>query len=56
MGTGGKAATLARLARAGYPVPDGFVILPTAFAGEELLPEAWKQVQAHSVVRDLDKA
>ncbi len=44
---GGKAATLARLAQAGYPVPDGFVILPTAFAGEELLPEAWKQVQAH---------
>jgi phosphoenolpyruvate synthase/pyruvate phosphate dikinase len=29
---GGKAGTLARLYQAGYPVPDGFVILPAAFA------------------------
>ncbi len=33
---GGKAASLARLRLAGYPVPDGFVILPAAFAGAEL--------------------
>jgi len=51
---GGKGGTLARLYQAGYPVPDGFVILPTAFApstssghrGDELKPEAWAQVQA----------
>jgi pyruvate,water dikinase len=36
---GGKGGTLARLYQAGFPVPDGFVILPQAFAGDELLPE-----------------
>ncbi len=44
---GGKGGTLARLYQAGYPVPDGFVILSTAFAGDELRPEAWGHVQAH---------
>jgi len=44
---GGKGATLARLYRAGYPVPDGFVILPAAFAGDDLVAEAWAQVQAN---------
>jgi pyruvate,water dikinase len=44
---GGKGGTLARLYQAGYPVPDGFVILPASFAGDVLLPEAWTQVQAH---------
>ena len=43
---GGKGRTLARLYRAGYPVPDGFIILPAAFAGDELTSEAWAQVQA----------
>ena len=33
---GGKGATLARLYRAGYPVPDGFIVLPAAFAGDDL--------------------
>ena len=33
---GGKGRTLARLYRAGYRVPDGFIILPAAFAGDEL--------------------
>ena len=42
---GGKGGTLARLFQAGYPVPDGFVILPGAFFGDELMPEAWVQVQ-----------
>jgi phosphohistidine swiveling domain-containing protein len=42
---GGKAATLARLAQAGYPVPQGFVIPPVAFAGEALRPEAWAQIE-----------
>jgi len=31
--------------RAGYRVPDGFIILPTAFAGDELTTEAWAQTQ-----------
>jgi phosphohistidine swiveling domain-containing protein len=43
---GGKGGTLAQLYQAGYPVPDGFVILPTAFAGDELTAGAWAQVQA----------
>jgi phosphohistidine swiveling domain-containing protein len=51
---GGKGGTLARLYQAGYPVPDGLVILPAAFAGDELPPdalsaEAWAQLQAHLV-------
>lgn len=44
---GGKGGTLARLYQADYPVPDGFVILPTAFVDDELTPEAWTQVQVH---------
>ncbi|MFN2240786.1 MAG: PEP/pyruvate-binding domain-containing protein, partial [Anaerolineae bacterium] len=54
---GGKGSTLARLCQAGYPVPEGVVILPGAFCGDELHPdslsadtlsaEAWTQVQAH---------
>ena len=44
---GGKGGALARLYQANYPVPDGFVILPTAFVNDELTPEAWTQVQAH---------
>jgi len=43
---GGKGGTLSLLYQAGYPVPQGFVILPTAFVGDELTPEAWSQVQA----------
>jgi len=43
---GGKGGTLARLRQAGYPVPDGFVILPTAFDGDKLATKAWAQVQA----------
>ncbi len=44
---GGKGSVLAKLFQAGYPVPDGFVILPTAFADEELTPTAWQQVETH---------
>ncbi|HSR32487.1 MAG TPA: PEP/pyruvate-binding domain-containing protein, partial [Anaerolineae bacterium] len=43
---GGKGSTLARLYQAGFPVPDGFAILPAGFAGDELRPETWGQVQA----------
>jgi pyruvate,water dikinase len=44
---GGKGATLARLYQARYPVPDGFVILPHAFDGDELTAPAWAQVQSN---------
>jgi phosphohistidine swiveling domain-containing protein len=48
---GGKGGTLARLYQAGYPVPNGLVVLPAAFAGDEKSPdemsaEAWAQMQA----------
>ena len=42
---GGKGRTLATLYRQGYPVPDGFVILPPAFVDEELEPEAWSRAR-----------
>ena len=42
---GGKGGTLAQLFQGGYPIPDGLVLLPTAFAGDELLPEAWRPLQ-----------
>ena len=42
---GGKGRSLARLYQSGYPVPKGFVISTAAFAEEQLLPEAWRQVQ-----------
>jgi phosphohistidine swiveling domain-containing protein len=44
---GGKGGTLARLYQAGYPVPDGFVVLPEAFAGDTLTVDGWAQVQTH---------
>lgn len=44
---GGKGGTLARLYRAGYRVPDGFIILPAAFIGDDLTMEAWALVQTH---------
>lgn len=44
---GGKGGTLAQLLQAGYPVPDGFVVMPGAFVGDELTTEAWAQIQAH---------
>jgi phosphoenolpyruvate synthase/pyruvate phosphate dikinase len=44
---GGKGRTLARLYQAGYRVPDGFILLPSAFAGDELTEEAWAQAQGH---------
>jgi pyruvate,water dikinase len=44
---GGKGGTLARLYQTGYPVPDGFVVLPAGFTSDELTTEAWAQVQAH---------
>jgi pyruvate,water dikinase len=43
---GGKGKILARLYQAGYRVPDGFIILPAAFAGDDLSAAAWAQVQS----------
>ncbi len=41
---GGKGGSLARLYQADFPIPAGFVILPAAFDGEDLTPEAWAEV------------
>ena len=43
---GGKGRTLSQLYQAGYRVPDGFILLPTAFVNDELCEAAWPQVQA----------
>lgn len=42
---GGKGRALARLYQAGHHVPNGFVILTTAFDGDALKPAAWEQVR-----------
>jgi phosphohistidine swiveling domain-containing protein len=41
---GGKGARLARLFAHGYPVPDGMVILSTAFDGGRLHAGAWDEI------------
>jgi phosphohistidine swiveling domain-containing protein len=43
---GGKGGTLARLYQAGYPVPEGFIVLPSAFDGDRLTAEGWGEVKA----------
>lgn len=43
---GGKGSMLAKMYQAGYPVPDGFVILPSAFENKKLNDKAWKEIQA----------
>jgi rifampicin phosphotransferase len=45
---GGKARVLARLAQAGYPVPDGFVITAPALNGGGPGAALWPQVEAHA--------
>jgi pyruvate,water dikinase len=42
---GGKAGTLAQLYQRGYPVPNGFIILPEEFENDGIKPEAWLQAQ-----------
>lgn len=42
---GGKGCMLAKMYQAGYPVPNGFVILPSAFENEKLSDKAWKEIQ-----------
>lgn len=52
---GGKGGSLAKLYQAGFPVPPGFVILPAAFDGEGMKPEAWAEVdQQLTALRLLD--
>ncbi|MFZ7102434.1 MAG: PEP/pyruvate-binding domain-containing protein [Peptococcaceae bacterium] len=41
---GGKGGMLARMFQDGYPVPEGFVILPEAFQGEKLNEKAWNEI------------
>lgn len=43
---GGKGAALAQLFQKGYRVPDGFVILPDAFRGDDLSSESWDEARA----------
>jgi len=43
---GGKGGTLAYLYQNNYPVPNGFIIMQTAFKKDELIKEAWVQIQA----------
>lgn len=42
---GGKGGTLALTFQAGFPVPDGFVIFPSAFLEDELTYDAWGQIK-----------
>ncbi len=42
---GGKGRVLAQLYQAGFPVPDGCILLPTAFDEDEMIPAAWEQVR-----------
>lgn len=42
---GGKGGMLARMHQAGYPVPEGFVVLPSAFQEEKLNNEAWNEIK-----------
>ena len=43
---GGKGRALAELTQAGFPVPDGCIVLTRAFAGDEITPEAWELTRA----------
>lgn len=48
---GGKGGTLARLRQAKYPVPDGLVILSTAFNEDGISEQSWEAVK--SLLQDL---
>ena len=43
---GGKGGTLAALFQQKFPVPDGFIIPPAAFIGDELTTDSWVDVKA----------
>ncbi len=42
---GGKGCMLSKMFQAGYPVPDGFVILPSAFKENILNQDAWNKIK-----------
>lgn len=42
---GGKGCMLSKMFQAGYPVPDGFVILPSAFNENNLNEDAWNKIK-----------
>jgi len=42
---GGQGRVLARLYQAGYPIPDGFILLPGAFVQDDLRDGVWEQVE-----------
>lgn len=44
---GGKGAMLAKMFQEGYPVPEGFVVLPTAFQNEKLNKKAWEDIKIY---------
>jgi pyruvate,water dikinase len=43
---GGKGRALAQLYQAGYPVPNGFIVLTSTFEDDALNPAAWEQISA----------
>jgi hypothetical protein len=49
---GGKGGSLAKLVQAGYPVPDGFVILPAAFDQDGRELQGQDGVEEGEVLRD----
>jgi len=42
---GGKGGALAKMFQRGYPVPEGFVVLPPAFQDEKLKEQAWEEIR-----------
>ena len=50
---GGKARVLALLYQKGYPVPEGFVILPQAFSDDRLDSHEWEKVKTY--LKDIKK-
>jgi pyruvate,water dikinase len=42
---GAKGATLARLLQRGFPVPDGLLLMPCAFAEDRLSAGAWSEIK-----------
>ncbi|MFZ7132618.1 MAG: PEP/pyruvate-binding domain-containing protein [Eubacteriales bacterium] len=42
---GGKGSILAKMYQKGYPVPEGFIILPTSFEEEKLKEIAWEETK-----------
>ena len=54
--SGGKGGMLAKMYRANYPVPEGFVVMPSAFCGVKLQQEARSQVGTQlAAIRSINK-